>query len=90
PETYADSQVTATVLTELAPLIAARAPGLLPTVHRELGALQSALLTTQRDGQWQPVGQVPPAAQRRVEAAIGALLENLAAVPNLLEVPPAH
>jgi high-affinity iron transporter len=42
PETYADTQVTQTVLGELAPLITGRAPKLLPTIYRQLSVLQSA------------------------------------------------
>ncbi len=90
PETYADTQVTATVLTELQRLITARAPKLMPTLRTQLAALQAALLATQSGGQWVPVSQVPLAAREQVDATIGALLENLASVPDLLEVPPSQ
>jgi high-affinity iron transporter len=90
PETYADTQATATVLGELQPLITARAPELMPVLHTQLTALQSALLATQSGGQWVPASQVPVAAREQVDAAIGALLENLSAIPDLLEVPPGQ
>jgi high-affinity iron transporter len=90
PQTYADTQVTQTVLGELRPLIAARAPKLMPAIDAQLAALQAALLATRVNGQWVPAGQVPLAAAQQVDAAVGALLESLSSVPDLLEVPPSH
>lgn len=89
PETWADVQGTHTVLDELAPLITDRDPTLLPEVNAQLDALTRALLATQAARSWQPVSAVPLPARERVDAAIGAVLENLALVPDLLEVP-AH
>ncbi|HEX4248917.1 MAG TPA: iron uptake transporter permease EfeU [Pseudonocardia sp.] len=89
PETFADVQGTEVVLGELKPLIDARSPGLLPTVQSQLTELNQALLATQAGGQWQPVSAVPLAARQRVDADIGAVLENLSLIPDLLEVP-AH
>jgi high-affinity iron transporter len=88
PQTYADLQVTGVVLGELSALINARAPKLLPTAQTQLDVLQQALLATRADGQWQPAASVPLLARQRVDAAIGALLETLSQVPDLLEVPP--
>ena len=90
PETYADTQVTSTVLGELAPLIATRDAGLLPAIRGQLSTLQRALLATKSGGHWQPIGATPLAARQRVDAAIGALLQTLSSVPDLLEVPPSH
>jgi high-affinity iron transporter len=87
PETYADTQVTATILGELQPLITARAPKLMPVLRTQLAALQAALLATRSGGQWVPVSQVPLAAGEQVDSAIGALLGNLATIPDLLQVP---
>ncbi|MGC4112232.1 MAG: FTR1 family protein [Nocardioides sp.] len=87
-ETYADSQVTRTLLLEVAPLIRARDPQLLPRVTRQLDRLQAALRATRAHSRWQPAGAVPIAARQRVDGTIGALLESLAIEPNLLEVPP--
>jgi high-affinity iron transporter len=89
PETYADTQVTATVLGELQPMITSRAPKLMPLLRSQLAALQAALLASQAGGQWVPVSQVPLSKRELIDSAIGALLENLATVPNLLEVPPS-
>jgi high-affinity iron transporter len=88
-ETYADVQGTRVVLAELAPLVDARDPKLLPAIDAQLTALDDALLATRVNGQWRAPAGTPQLAQQRVNAAIGAVLENLSVVPDLLEVP-AH
>jgi high-affinity iron transporter len=88
--TYADTQVDKVVLGEEATLINERQPGLVATANSQLAALDKALLATQANGQWQTTAAVTTAQRQDVDAAIGALLETLASVPNLLEVPPAH
>jgi high-affinity iron transporter len=90
PQTYADTQVTRTVLGEVTPLITVRIPTLVPMITTQLDALQAALLATQVDGGWVAPSQTPLAARQRVDAAIGALLESLSIEPDLLEVPPSH
>lgn len=90
PETYADSQVTRTVLGEVSPLITARIPTLVPTINAQLDTLQLALLASRVNGQWLSPSQIPLLARQRVDAAIGALLESLSIEPDLLEVPPSH
>jgi high-affinity iron transporter len=90
PQTYADLQVTRVVLGELAPLITARAPRLMPTLQRQMNALQQALLATQAHGRWTAFGSVPQQQRQQVDGTIGALLESLSSVPDLLEVPPTH
>lgn len=89
PQTYADTQATQVVLGELAGLINVRDPNLLPTANQQLDNLRQALLATQVGGQWQALSTIPLAQRQRVNAATGAVLETLAAVPDLLEVP-AH
>ena len=88
PETYADVQVTRTVLGELTAPITARAPRLLTTARAQLDTLQRALLAAQRDGRWRSPQVTPLASRQRVNAALGALLQTLSSVPDLLEVPP--
>jgi len=91
PQTYADLQGTRVVLAELAPMIDKRAPGLLAVIDPQLDALQAALLATQTSGgQWQSPAQTPLAAREQVDATIGAALESLSQVPDLLEVPPSR
>ena len=61
------------------------------TAQSELAALDSALLATRTSGgQWQSLTAVSLGQRQHVDAAIGALLETLAVVPDLLEVPPTH
>ena len=90
PQTHADLQVTRVVLGELGPLIDARAPQLLPQVQAQLDTLQQALLATQAGGRWRSPDAVPLLTRQRVDAALGAVLETLAQVPDLLEVPPGR
>jgi high-affinity iron transporter len=90
PMTYADTQVDQVVLGYLADLIDERKPGLVATADSQLAALQSALLATRANGQWQSLTAVSLDQRQHVNAAIGALLETLASVPDLLEVPPTH
>jgi high-affinity iron transporter len=88
--TYADTQVDQVVLGYLANLIDERKPGLVATADSQLAALQSALLATKAGGQWQSLTAVSLEQRQQVNAATGALLETLASVPDLLEVPPTH
>jgi high-affinity iron transporter len=87
-ETYADVQGTRVVLGELAPLISARAPKLLGTAGQQLGRLQQALLAAHVNGQWITPAAASLPVREQVGAAIGAALESLSSVPDLLEVPP--
>jgi high-affinity iron transporter len=87
--TFADLQVTETVLADLTPLISARQPSLIPRLRALEAALNQALLATRPGTAWLPVAQVPLAARQAVNASLGALLESLSSVPGLLEVRPA-
>ena len=89
PLTLADVQGTRVVLDELAPLIDARDAALLPAVRAQLATLEQALDATRSGGRWRPPSATPLAARQAVDAAVGAVLENLSRVPTLLEVP-AH
>ena len=90
-QTWADTQVDRVVLGEESALINDRDPGLVATAQSELSALDTALLATKTSGgQWQSLTAVSLGQRQHVDAAIGALLETLAVVPDLLEVPPTH
>ena len=89
-QTYADVQVTVAVLGYLAPLINARQPGLPEIADSQLDILNQALLATRVNGQWESLSTASLTAREHVDAAIDAVLETLAAVPDLLEVPPVH
>lgn len=88
-ETLADVEGTRVVVGELAPLLNARRPGLVPTATRQLDALEQALLATPVNGQWPSLNATPVAARQRVNAATGVVVETLADIPDLLEMP-AH
>jgi high-affinity iron transporter len=88
--TYADTQVDKTVLGYLAGLLNQRDPGLVATADSQLSALDQALLATKANGQWQSLTAVSLDQRQHVNASIGALLETLASVPDLLEVPVTH
>ena len=90
-QTWADTQVDRVVLGDESALINDRDPGLVATARSELAALDTALLATRTGGgQWQSLTAVSLGQRQHVDAAIGALLETLAVVPDLLEVPPTH
>jgi high-affinity iron transporter len=90
-QTWADTQVDRAVLGYESALINDRDPGLVATAQSELAALDTALLATKTSGgQWQSLTAVSLGQRQHVDAAIGALLETLAVVPDLLEVPPTH
>ncbi|RNI21138.1 iron uptake transporter permease EfeU [Flexivirga caeni] len=88
--TYADTQVDEVVLTEVAPLVQERDPGLVSTARSELATLQHALDAAKVNGHWASLTGTPLAKRQAVNGAIGQLLETLSVEPNLLEVPPAH
>jgi len=89
-ETYADLQVSEAVLGYLTPLLNARQPGLTAIAENQMSILKQALLATRVNGQWESLTTASLSAREQVDAAIGALLETLSAVPDLLEVPPTH
>jgi high-affinity iron transporter len=88
--TYADTQVDKMVLGYLAGPIGAREPNLVATADSQLATLDAALLATKANGQWQSLTAVSLDQRQHVSGAIGALLETLATVPDLLEIPPSH
>lgn len=86
PMVDADAQVTAVVLAELEPLLAVRAPELAPLAARQLDVLRRALAATHHGQGWLAPAQTPLALRQSVNAALGAVLETLSRVPDLLEV----
>ena len=87
-ETLADVQADRVVLGFLTGLISERDRQLLPAVNSQLDTLQQALLATQNSAvSDSAVSDAPLAARQRVDAAIGAVLQTLSQVPDLLETP---
>jgi high-affinity iron transporter len=85
-ETLADVDGTRVVLSELAPLIDERKPGLVRTVQSDLDTLQAALRATEHNGGWDNEVTAPIAERQRVNAAIGQELEDISPVPDMLEL----
>jgi iron uptake system EfeUOB component EfeO/EfeM len=82
----ADVDGTRELLSLEAPLLRVRAPDLMTIVTALLNRLDTALAATEVGGQWVTVTQVPLAQREQVDGAIGAALETLSLVPELLHV----
>lgn len=80
----ADITATREVLRLLTPLITPRAPYLLGTVSTQIRSLVSAVTATQVDGHWVAVTAIPATRREHINAALGAALETLSRVPDLL------
>ncbi|MER5520298.1 iron uptake transporter permease EfeU [Streptomyces sp. NPDC002763] len=77
---------TRELLTVLKPLLTTRAPKLLPTVDADVARLQQLLDAGHRGAAWTPVEQLDTVTRQRISGATGQLLEDLAPVPDLLEI----
>ena len=83
----ADVTATGEFLSVLAPLIDRRRPTLVSTARRELDRLVAALGGGHSaDGAWVAIAQLPISEREHVDGAIGAALETLAVVPDLLRI----
>ncbi|MFG2460054.1 iron uptake transporter permease EfeU [Streptomyces sp. NPDC048523] len=84
----ADANLAGTreLLTVLRPLLTSRAPHLLPTVDTDIARLQKLLDSAHPGGSWTPVARLDAGARARLDGATGQLLEDLAPVPDLLEI----
>ncbi|GAA3997393.1 iron uptake transporter permease EfeU [Streptomyces plumbiresistens] len=71
----------------LRPLIDKRDPKVSPSVGSWLRRTERLLLSARRgDGRWTPVGELPAATRQKLDGAMGQLLEELAPIPDLLEI----
>ncbi|MEU9348359.1 iron uptake transporter permease EfeU [Streptomyces sp. NPDC048278] len=77
---------TGELLTVLRPLLTTRAPKLLPAVDADIARLQKLLDAEHRGASWTPVEQLDTVTRQRIAGATGQLLEDLAPVPDLLEI----
>jgi high-affinity iron transporter len=82
----ADVFGTEVLLHLLAPLLKARAPELVSRAMVQLNRLDVALAATMQDGRWVAVSQVPLSEREQVDGAIGAALEILAVIPDIMPV----
>ncbi|MEU3372731.1 iron uptake transporter permease EfeU [Streptomyces sp. NPDC006660] len=84
----ADANLAGTreLLGVLRPLLASRDAGLLPRIDGDIDRVQKLLDAAHHDQSWTPVGQLGAATRARLNGATGQLLEDLAPVPDLLEI----
>ncbi|MFJ9903173.1 iron uptake transporter permease EfeU [Streptomyces sp. NPDC101152] len=84
----ADANLAGTreLLTVLRPLLTTRSPRLLPTVEADIARLQKLLDAAHQGTSWTPVDQLDATTRARLNGATGQLLEDLAPVPDLLEI----
>ncbi|WP_329584224.1 FTR1 family protein [Kitasatospora sp. NBC_01250] len=78
---------TQELLNVLTPLIQQRSPQLLGTVNADLKRFGDLLAGARhQDGSWTPVEQLDPSVRTQLNGATGQLLEDLAPIPDLLEI----
>ncbi|PAZ09783.1 iron permease [Streptomyces sp. SA15] len=78
---------TRVLLGLLRPLIERRDPKVLTAVDSWMRRTERVVLSARRkDGGWSPVGSLSAATRERLDGAMGQLLEELAPIPDLLEI----
>ncbi|MGW2816804.1 iron uptake transporter permease EfeU [Streptomyces sp. NPDC001415] len=84
----ADANLAGTreLLGVLRPLLASRDAQLLPRVDADIARVQRLLDSAHHDQSWTPVDKLDGAGRARLNGATGQLLEDLAPVPDLLEI----
>ncbi|MFF2502762.1 iron uptake transporter permease EfeU [Streptomyces sp. NPDC058067] len=84
----ADANLSGTreLLGVLRPLLAARDPKLLTRADGDIARLQGLLDAAHDKQRWTPVGKLDTTVRQRLNGATGQLLEDLAPVPDLLEI----
>ncbi|KUN09668.1 iron permease [Streptomyces yokosukanensis] len=84
----ADANLAGTreLLTVLKPLLTPRAPKLLQAVDTDIARLQSLLDAAHHGTDWTPVDRLAAPDKQRLDGATGQLLEDLAPIPDLLEI----
>ncbi|MFJ9817728.1 iron uptake transporter permease EfeU [Streptomyces sp. NPDC101151] len=84
----ADANLAGTrqLVTVLKPLLTSRAPKLLPTVDVDIARLQKLIDAAHRGTDWTSAEQLAAAYKQRLDGATGQLLEDLAPIPDLLEI----
>jgi high-affinity iron transporter len=86
PDLAADVAVTRRLLGLLSPLLVPRSPGLVPTARRELARLDGDLVRAERTDPDRAVARWPRSSRERIDGEVGAALQTLAPVPDLLAV----
>ena len=80
----ADVAAVRTMLGEVSPGLDLFSPGLVGHAYSQLAALERALAATRVHGAWVPVGSLPLRQREQVNSDLGAALETLAPIPDLL------
>jgi hypothetical protein len=80
----ADVSAVSQLLGLLAPVLDPLAPHLIPTANGQLSAILAAVDQTEVNGTWVAIKDLPSLARERVDAAVGAALETLAPIPDIL------
>ncbi len=85
----ANVEGTEMTLGAIAPLLAPRDPVLLASATTGLRRLATLLDSYQlRDGSWTPVQSLTPSQHEQLDGTISGLLETLAPIADILEIPP--
>jgi len=83
----ADMAATRELLALLAPALAPRSPYLVAIAESQLTKALVAINSTRTDGSgWIGIAALPQLERERVDAAVGAALETLAPIPDVLHV----
>jgi high-affinity iron transporter len=84
----ADANLAGTkeLLSVLRPLITRRAPRQLTTLDADIARFQALLDGAHQGAVWTPVGSLGPMTRAKINGAAGQLLEDLAPIPDLLEI----
>ena len=77
---------TQELLTVLRPLITQRNPTLLATVDGDVGRVATLLAAQHTGNDWTPLGQLDTTTRQSINGAVSQLLEDLAPIPDLLEI----
>jgi hypothetical protein len=80
----ADVAAVRTMLGELAPTLGSLAPSLIGDADAQLDALETEIQATQVNGAWVSIEDLPVRQRQQIDADVGALLETLAPIPDLL------
>jgi high-affinity iron transporter len=82
----ADVTATREMLRLLAPVIQVRGPGVVKTARSRLVQVITAADSTLVDGHWVGVMQLPIRQREKLDAAVGAALETLAPISDIIRV----
>ncbi|MGP0032115.1 MAG: imelysin family protein [Acidimicrobiales bacterium] len=85
---WANAQGTQLALAAITPLLRISDPSLLASVTTGLAALTAAFKSYQQpDGTWTPLQSLTTSQREDLDGSLSALLEQLSAIPDLLDLP---